>query len=257
MPPRKLRVGALQSDIAWENPPANFAKLQRWIETAEAAGVQLLVLPEMFACGFSMNTHHIQEPPAGPSESFLFDRARAHGLWICGSVPILAEGAERPHNTLVFAGPEGQRHAYRKIHPFTYAREHEHYAAGDAFTTFEIDGVRVTGFICYDLRFADEFWACANDTDLYVVVANWPMTRRAHWSALLESRAIENQAYVVGCNRVGQGGKLEYSGDSAIIGPMGETLSKATMGETLLIADVDAGTVDETRERFPFLRDRR
>ncbi len=252
-----VRVAAVQSDIAWENPRANFERLSPWLDAAQAAGARLVVLPEMYASGVSMNTAHIQEPPGGPSETFLVEQARVRGLWLCGSIPMLSEGYERPHNTLVFAGPDGQHHTYRKIHPFTYAREHEHYAAGEGYLSFELEGLRVTGFICYDLRFADEFWACAAETDMYVVVANWPKTRRQHWSALLRARAIENQAYVVGCNRVGQGGKLEYSGDSAVLDPMGETLSSAASTETLLIADVDPAAVDETRERFPFLRDRR
>ncbi|MBW3608595.1 MAG: carbon-nitrogen family hydrolase, partial [Actinobacteria bacterium] len=104
----------------------------------------------------------------------------------------------------------------------------------------EVEGVRVTPFICYDLRFADEFWDTAARTDCYVIPANWPDTRRAHWTALLQGRAVENQAYVVGCNRVGDGGKLHYTGDSRIIDPMGEILAAASNGETMLLADVDA-----------------
>ena len=112
-------------------------------------------------------------------------------------------------------------------------------------------------FICYDLRFADEFWVNAPRTDCYVVVANWPEKRRAHWSALLLARAIENQAYVVGVNRVGKGGELDYSGDSAIIDPLGQTLCSAAVSETTLYADIDAALVGKARERFPVLQDRR
>jgi omega-amidase len=115
----------------------------------------------------------------------------------------------------------------------------------------------VTPFVCYDLRFADEFWAMAEHTDCYVVVANWPSSRRAHWQALLVARAIENQAYVIGVNRVGEGGGLHYSGDSRIIDPLGEILAAGAGGETILLADVDPVVVAETRKRFPFLADRR
>ena len=112
-------------------------------------------------------------------------------------------------------------------------------------------------FVCYDLRFADEFWSLASSTDLYVIPANWPATRRLHWQTLLRARAIENQAYVVGVNRVGEGGGLTYSGDSAIIDPLGEVLAKGATSETILVADVEAAVVSAVREQFPFHADRR
>jgi predicted amidohydrolase len=148
-------------------------------------------------------------------------------------------------------------HRYAKIHPFTYSGEHEHYDAGDRHVTIDVDGLRVSLFVCYDLRFGDEFWAVAPTTDVYLVPANWPAKRGHHWRTLLVARAIENQAYVVGCNRVGRGGPLEYDGDSCIVDPMGEILDTATGKEAVIIADVDADVVRATRERFPFLRDRR
>jgi predicted amidohydrolase len=115
----------------------------------------------------------------------------------------------------------------------------------------------VSFFVCYDLRFADEFWALAHRTDLYVIPANWPESRREHWMALLRARAIENQAYVVGCNRVGNGGGLHYVGDSMIIDPLGVILAHGDATETTLIVDIDPAKVSETRQRFPFLQDRR
>lgn len=252
-----MRIAALQSEIAWEDPEANFERLRPWIGAAAAAGARLLLLPEMYSYGFSMATERIREPVGGPSTAFLLDQAAHHGLWLAGSLPELPAGADRPYNTLVVAGPTGEIHRYRKIHPFSYAGEHEHYLPGESFETIDIEGVRCTLFVCYDLRFADEFWATAEDTDVYLVVANWPETRRRHWTGLLLARAIENQAYVVGVNRVGEGGKLRYSGDSRIIDPMGEILAAGAQQETLLLADVDPAVVRETRARLPFLRDRR
>lgn len=252
-----MRIAALQSDIVWEDPEANFERLRPWIATAATAGARLLLLPEMYACGFSMATERIAEPVGGPSGEFLRQQAKEHGLWIAGSLPERAKGAERPHNTLLLAGPGGEEHRYRKIHPFTYAGEHEHYEAGSEHVTVEIEGLRCTLFICYDLRFADEFWVTAPRTDLYLVMANWPETRRHHWQTLLTARAIENQAYVAGVNRVGKGGKLRYSGDSRILDPMGNTLAAASEVETLLLAEVDPGRVAETRRTLPFLPDRR
>ena len=189
-----MKIAALQFDMAWENPEANFPRLETWISGAAELGARLVVLPEMFACGFSMNTARIAEDVNGPSTRFLVETAAKHRLWLAGSLPEKEPQAERPTNTLVLAGPDGQIHRYHKIHPFTYADEHLHYEAGTDFVQVEIEGLRVTLFICYDLRFADEFWATAEQTDAYVVVANWPETRRHHWTTLLAARAIENQA---------------------------------------------------------------
>jgi omega-amidase len=252
-----VRVAALQSEIVWEDPPANFARVAPWVGAAAAAGARLLVLPEMFACGFSMAADRIREPPDGPSATFLRDQARRHRLWIAGSVPELPPGGERPFNTLILAGPGGEIVRYRKIHPFTYAGEDRHYAAGDERVTAEVEGVRCTLFVCYDLRFADEFWKTAAATDAYLVVANWPERRRSHWTSLLSARAIENQAYVIGVNRVGSGGDLLYAGDSRIVDPWGEVLAAASGRETLLLAEVDPARVRDARESFPVLRDRR
>lgn len=252
-----MRVAAIQSDITWESPTTNYEQLRPWIAAAAAASARLVVLPEMFACGFSMATDRVQEPEDGPSAQFLAEQARAHNLWICGSVPELPPGATKPYNTLLLRGPAGQRHRYRKIHPFSFAEEHQHYDAGTDHVTVDIDGLRCTLFVCYDLRFADEFWATAHATDAYIVVANWPERRRLHWTTLLQARAIENQAYVVGVNRVGHGSGLDYSGDSRIIDPWGETLASAAGGTTMLLADLRPEVVRDARERFPVLRDRR
>jgi predicted amidohydrolase len=124
--------------------------------------------------------------------------------------------------------------------------------------TVTIDGLRLSLFVCYDLRFANAFWDMAHDTDAYLVVANWPESRRSHWSALLRARAIENQAYVVGVNRVGEGGDLTYSGDTVIVDPSGEVVAAGTdHAECVVIADVDPARVAEVRDAFRFLPDRR
>ena len=158
----------------------------------------------------------------------------------------------------MLAGPSGDVHRYRKVHPFSYAGEHERYVAGHDPVTVTLEGVRVSLFVCYDLRFADDFWALARDTDCYVVVANWPAARRDHWRTLVAARAIENQAYVVAANRIGRGGELDYAGDSAIVGPFGELLAEGPDGEeAVLVAEVDPAVVASTRGRYPFLADRR
>lgn len=255
-----LRVAAIQHDIVWNDRQANFARLAPLIAGAAANGAELVVLTETFSTGFAVAEPDLAEPEGGPSAQFLTAQAAEHGIWVAGScpeVPAGANGDSRPANSLVFAAPDGATHRYHKIHPFTYGGETEHFRAGDSFAPVTINGVRIAPFVCYDLRFADEFWAVAADTDVYVVPANWPSPRRLHWSALLQARAIENLAYVIGCNRVGSGGGLDYSGDSRIIDPTGELLATAAGDETTLLATVDAGRVAAVRDRFRFLDDRR
>jgi omega-amidase len=252
-----LKIAAVQHDIVWADRDANFARLAPMIEGAARAGARLVVLTEMYSTGFVMDAASVAEPVDGPSTEFLVEQARRHDAWVCGSLPELADGQDRPYNRLVLAAPDGTRHRYAKIHPFTYAREHEHYAAGDERIVVDVDGVRVGLFVCYDLRFADEFWALAPDVDAYVVPANWPESRREHWRTLLVARAIENQAYVIGVNRVGEGDGLAYVGDSRIVDPLGRIVAEAAGSEALLVADVDPTVVTETRRRFPFLHDRR
>jgi predicted amidohydrolase len=250
-------VAAVQHDIVWEDRAANFAHLAGLVARAAFSGAELVCLTETFSTGFSM-TPGIGEPEGGPSSTWLLERAAEHGVWVAGSCPEVGPGETLPHNTLVLAGPDGTVHRYRKLHPYSLGGEHEAYRAGDKPLTVEVAGLRVTPFICYDLRFADVFWAAAPDTDLYLVPANWPSPRRHHWQTLLRARAIENVAYVVGVNRVGPAGDgAEHTGDSCIVDPTGELLATAAGVETVLVADVDPARVAATRERFPFLADRR
>jgi len=253
-----MKVAAVQHDVVWEDRDATLARLEPQLRAAAGTGARLVVLTEMFPTGFSMEPERVAEPEGGPTTEFLRTQAGELGVWLAGSVPVNPAGGGRPVNRLFLAGPGGELHHYDKIHPFTYSGEHEHYGAGTERLTVEVEGVRITLFVCYDLRFANEFWAEAAGTDCYVVVANWPAARRAHWQALLVARAIENQAYVVGVNRVGADGNgLEHLGDSRIVSPMGELLATAAGAETMLLADVDAAEVAATREKFAFMPDRR
>ncbi len=251
-----MKVAALQHDIVWEDRQANFDRLEPMIAGAAAAGARLVVLTEMFSYGFSLNTDRITEPPDGASTRFLRDTAAGLDVWLCGSIPILAPGDARPCNRLVLAGPGDELASYAKIHPFSYGNEHLVYDAGDKTLTVQVDDLRVSLFVCYDLRFATEFWSIAAETDLYLVPANWPRPRRSHWQALLVARAVENQAYVVGVNRVGSGGGLDYAGDSRIVDPLGVVLAAGSEVEATLIAEVNPARVAETRQAFPFMQDR-
>jgi predicted amidohydrolase len=258
-----MRIACVQHDIVWCDREANFAHLAPLISSAAGTGARLVLLTETFSTGFA-NGERIAEPTNGPSATFLVEAAARNGCWVggsCAEVPDDAGGAgdadPRPANTFVLAGPDGTVHRYRKIHPFTYAGEHEHVRPGSELVTVDVEGVRCSLFVCYDLRFADEFWQLAPSTDAYLVVANWPASRRHHWQSLLTARAIENQAYVAAVNRVGSGGGLDYCGDSRIVDPLGETLASAAHTESIVIADIDPATVHDVRTRFPFLQDRR
>ncbi len=250
-----MRVALLQQDIAWEDVCENHRRAARLLREAAAEGARLAVLPEMFCTGFSMNAERIAQPPGGPSETFLREQAGSLGIWIVASIP--EAGEPFPRNMALIVSPQGCVTRYAKVHPFSFAGEDRHYAAGDRVVTINIESVRVTPFICYDLRFPEPFRTAATETDAYVVVANWPDQRREHWRTLLRARAIENQAYVVGVNRVGDGDGLHYAGDSAAIAPLGETLVEGDDRERVLFCEIDPAVVAKLRTRFPALNDRR
>jgi predicted amidohydrolase len=242
-------------DIAWEDVGENHRRASRHLESAKAGGARLAILPEMFSTGFSMDAARIAQPPGGPSEAFLREESARLGLWVLASVPEAGEPS--PRNMAMLVSPSGDIVRYAKIHPFSYAGEHRVYAAGERVVTADVEGVRVTPLVCYDLRFPEPFRTAAADTDLFLVVANWPGERREHWRTLLRARAIENQAYAAGVNRSGDGNGLHYAGDSAVIAPLGETLVEADDREQVVFADVDTEIVRKLRARFPALEDRR
>jgi predicted amidohydrolase len=250
-----MRIAAVQHDIVWEDREANFGRLAPQVARAVGAGAELVLLTETFSTGFSM-TPGIGEPEGGPSSQFLAGQAAEHGVWVAGTCPETTADGELPYNSFVLAGPDGSTHRYRKLHPF--ADERDRFRSGEGPVTVQVGDLRITPFICYDLRFANVFWQTGPDTDVFLVPANWPSARRHHWTTLLKARAIENQAYVVGCNRVGTAGDgTEHAGDSRIVDPMGELLATASGVETIVLADVDPAEVTATRKRFQFLRDRR
>jgi predicted amidohydrolase len=251
-----MRVAAIQHDITWEHPEATREHVAPMIAAAAAGGARFIVLPEMFATGFSMRPERIAEDEGGPTEQFLLARAAEHGVHLLASIAQRgADGGYR--NNAVLARPDGSAERYAKIHPFSYAGEHERYVAGDRFLTTRVGDLRVSVFVCYDLRFADEFWALAGATDLYVVPANWPAPRHEHWRALLQARAIENQAFVLGVNRVGAAKDLPHLGGSVVIDPLGVRLVEGGPQAAVLTADVDPAVVADVRSNFPFLPDRR
>lgn len=258
-----MHVAVVQHEPVWEDAAATCDRLAPVVAAAAAGGARLVVLPEMFAVGFSMQTEKTGEPEDGPTVTWMREQAAAHGVWLLGSVPERRDDDPRPRNCCHVVSPDGGTVArYDKVHRFTYAGEDEHVAPSQlpedgVLVTVEIEGVRVTPIICYDLRFADLTWAAAQDTDCFVVPASWPAPRREHWRTLLRARAIENQTWVVAANRVGSDDGLDYAGDSAVIDPMGRVVAEAAHRPTTIFADVDAATVAHTRDAFRFMRDRR
>lgn len=252
-----MRLAIAQTDIAWEQVHTNLKTIKTQTRAAADAGCDLCLFPEMAACGFSMRSVDMADACAEVPDT-LAQLAAAQNIWIGTSYPEQRVQGDLPYNTFLLVGPEGQTYRYRKIHPFSLAKEDEHYKAGNKTVHVQIAGIRCTLFVCYDLRFANAFWTCAPQTDAYLVLANWPRKRRRAWNTLLRARAIENQAYVVGCNRVGQAPPgLGYSGDSCVIDPLGQCQIRASHTPTLLVTQLDAEKVTQIRRKLPFLKDRR
>ncbi|MCB1037362.1 MAG: carbon-nitrogen family hydrolase, partial [Acidobacteria bacterium] len=252
-----LEIAAVQLDIAWEDPPANFRRVETLAERAAQSGARLVALPEMFATGFSMDAEKVSRH-GDTTREFLADLARRLQIWVLGGYAERPSGSSpRPSNACSLMDPSGHESLrYHKIHPFSLAGEHRHFEGGTSLATAEVEGVRVTPLICYDLRFPEPFRAAAARTDLFVVVANWPDPRINAWSTLLEARAIENQAFVLGVNRVGEADGLAHSGRSALIDPLGRPLATVSGQEAVLRGSVEAEEVARVRERFSFLADR-
>ncbi|MBU0552053.1 carbon-nitrogen family hydrolase [Myxococcota bacterium] len=257
-----MLVAGCQMDLAWQDPDTNLRRAAVHVRRAKAAGARLIALPEMFATGFSMDAQAIAAEGARV-ERWMREAAAREGVYLIGGLaaPHL-DPAQPPENLALVVDPRGEVMArYSKIHPFTLAGEHEHFSAGEALHTVEIEGVAVTPLVCYDLRFTELFRLRAARTDLFVVIANWPEARRHHWSILLRARAVECQAFTLGVNRVGEAPASEaarrYVGDSALIDPLGEARATAAMGEGLVMGQVDAAEVAALRARYTFIADRR
>lgn len=247
-----LRISLVQTTLDWQQPERNRERMTRLL--APLAGqTDLIVLPEMFTTGFTMAPETVAEPMSGPTLAWLREQASTLGAALCGSVVIEDQGYR---NRLLFVTPDGDVAYYDKRHLFRMANEHQHYQAGDERRVIEYRGWRILLQVCYDLRFP--VW-CRNrsDYDLMLCVANWPAPRRHAWRTLLQARAIENQCYVAGVNRIGEDGKgLEYSGDSLLVDFKGQALLDAPVGEAFIKTGRLSGeSLQQFRERFPAWQD--
>jgi omega-amidase len=247
----RLRVTLVQQPLVWGEPAANRARFASLLEPL-AGSTDLVVLPETFTTGFSMEVERLGESAGGPTGVWLADLARELDAAITGSV-ITAEGG-RYYNRLLWAEPDGAplRH-YDKRHLFRMGREHQHFAPGAAAWTVDWRGFSVCPLVCYDLRFpVFSRRRSGLDYELLLYVANWPAPRAHAWRTLLAARAIENQAYVVGVNRVGSDGNgIAHSGDSAAIDFLGQPLIEAGAEPAVLTVELDAARLAAFREKFP------
>ena len=253
-----MKLYCVQHDIVWENRQANFAKIEALLAAAKPDAGSLVLLSEMFASGFSMNVAAIREGRERETERFLSATAKKFGIFLLGGLVTTKTNGKGCNQSVVFS-PDGRELArYTKLQPFSFGGESANYDAGKAPTIFEWQGFKVSPFICFDLRFPEHFrTATKRGAQLITVIANWPVTRIQHWVALLQARAIENQAYVAGVNRCGKDPKLSYNGRSLIVSPKGDILADAGNGESVISAEVSLEELLAYRKDLPFLADMR
>ncbi len=253
-----MQIIGCQLDIRWEDKPANFAAVRRLLDAADSASPALIVLPEMFATGFSMHVNQIAEDAGGPTEQFLSELAKERKSFVmAGTVGRQSDG--RGRNEAVVFDPTGHKIvSYMKLNPFSVGGETKYYARGEDVQIVSVGAWELAPFVCYDLRFPEVFRRAGQlGANLIVVIANWPVVRIDHWTALLAARAIENQAYVVGLNRTGRDPHLSYNGRSAIFDPHGRAIAQLNDEVGLLSAHLDLAALTHYRHEFPVLADLR
>lgn len=250
----KLRIAVIQVDLAWENILKNLDIFSEKLEQIQE-NVDLLILPEMFSTGFSMNAEELAETPGGPAFQWMQKTAKERNSAVTGSVIVEDKG--NYYNRLYFIFPDGTYRTYDKRHTFTLAKEDETYTAGNERLIVEFKGWKICPLICYDLRFP--VWSRnTEDYDLLLYVANWPETRIHAWDVLLQARAIENMSWCVGVNRTGKdGNNYQYNGHTAVYDCLGKSLFNTGREiEFTEVVTLDKASLLETRAKLKFLQDR-
>lgn len=248
-----MKIALVQYSPVWEDKEANKYKIHSLIR--DIAGVELFILPEMSLTGFTMKSEEMSETIQGDSFRYFSSIAKEKNTNIFAG--IIERRHNRIYNTLIHIKPDGNLlKLYRKIHPFSYSGENEYYFAGVKPAITKIRKWKIGLSICYDLRFPEIFRKYGKKrTHLIVNIANWPDTRIEHWRTLLKARAIENQCYLAGVNRVGKDPKLNYVGFSSVFDPMGKEIVTVENEEKVIVAELDKNFINEVRENFPFLDD--
>jgi omega-amidase len=252
-----MKIFGLQFDIVWENKPANFATVRKLLAAARPEEGSLVILPEMFATGFSMNADAVAESYDGATEQFLAGLAKEFAVWIVAGAVMRGRDGRARNKCLVFNSTGDLKAFYAKMRLFTPGGESKHYAPGEKPVAFLWGDCVVTPFICYDLRFPELFRRAIADhnPELFVVIANFPQKRIHHWVRLLQARAVENQAYVVGVNRIGSDPIQSYPGRSLIFDPEGEVIVDGGETESVIRAELDLPKLRQYRQKLPFLAD--
>jgi predicted amidohydrolase len=252
-----MKVAAAQMDITWHDRSANHEKARQMAAMAKKAGAELFILPEMFSTGFSMDTSITSETLDGLTPTLLRTLARELNLALVGGF-VLARDDGGPQNVSLAVDSDGNDLAlYAKIHQIGLLGEDQSYTPGDWPAFFSLGPLNAACFVCYDLRFPELFRLAVDRCELIIIIASWPAVRQPHWDMLLRARAAESQCFVVGVNRVGQGGDLNFIGGSAIIDPLGQVIAHGGDKETLVVANIDPAKVAEVRSAMPFLKDRK
>jgi len=248
-----MKIALIQTSLYWENPSENRASLQEKT-TSISQYVDLIVLPEMFTSGFTMNPEKVAETMQGETISWLKDLARSKNCAITGSLVIQEKG--KYFNRLVFVLPSGEIQHYDKRHLFTLAGEDKVYTPGADKLIINYKGFKICPLICYDLRFP-VFARNVEDYEVLIYVANWPKPRVNAWGILLKARAVENMSYVIGVNRIGiDNNNLEYVGHSQAVDFLGNYIQEPQENEGVFIVELDKETMLETRSKLPFLNDK-
>lgn len=247
-----LDVTIVQAGLHWHDPERNLKQFSRTLQQMDRS-TDLIVLPEMFSTGFTMDTQAHAERMDGQSVAWMTETAKQTGAVICGSLVIRDD--DRYYNRFLLMRPDGNFDFYDKRHLFRLAGEHEHYSPGSDLVTFRIGDWRLRPLVCYDLRFPA--WSRnRGDYDLLVYVANWPEPRHHAWATLIQARAIENLAYVAAVNRVGTDGNgIRYVGGSAVVDYLGHPLTPVTDEPGVWSATLDLDKLKAFREKFPFHAD--
>lgn len=253
----KMVVGICQTDVIMGDTKYNLIAAEDYIHQCSDKGVELALFPEMSMTGFGLDPENVAEKYGNGITVHTMTRfAMQYGIALGFGYTACTAG--KYTNRYVVVDSNGRIISdYAKIHPFSYSGENLKYSAGNSLSQFEFDGTVISTFICYDLRFPEIFQAVSDETEVIVVAANWPASRRDDWKLLLRARALENQSYVLGINRYGWGGELYYSGDSMVVSPKGEILNVLSDGPGIIIEDIDISAVREYRAGFPVKSDRR
>jgi predicted amidohydrolase len=248
-----LNITLVQTDLTWENPEANCSHLGKMISGIDSS-TDLIILPEMFTTGFTMETDKFAETMDGASVEWMKNVANKLKTGLVGSL-IIKDG-QNNFNRLIYVSDQGKVNCYDKRHLFRMAGEDEKYAAGSRRIIIEIKDCKILPLICYDLRFPVWSRLVKNEADLIIYIANWPERRATHWHTLLRARAIENQVYVAGVNRIGKDGSgIQYSGGSVAIDPLGTEICHLSSNEVAKTVRLSKRQLDNYRQKFPVWKD--